>query len=56
MKFSGRTVVSTKGAGMGLTGVVQWLKLPAPRAGVLGSVPSQGTRSGMPQPRPSAVK
>ena len=36
--------------------VVQWLRLHAPNAGGLGSVPGQGTRSHMPHLRPSAVK
>ena len=30
----------------------QWLRLHAPKAGVLGSIPGQGTRSHMPQLRP----
>ena len=36
--------------------VVQWLRLCAPKAGDLGSIPSQGTRSHMLQIRPSVVK
>ena len=31
--------------------VVQWLRLPTPNAGGLGSVPGRGTRSRMPQLR-----
>ncbi|TEA40834.1 hypothetical protein DBR06_SOUSAS19710043, partial [Sousa chinensis] len=31
--------------------VVQWLRLHAPNAGGLGSIPGQGTRSPMPQLR-----
>ncbi|TEA33613.1 hypothetical protein DBR06_SOUSAS3910181, partial [Sousa chinensis] len=31
--------------------VVQWLRLHAPKAGGLGSIPGQGTRSHMPQLR-----
>ena len=31
--------------------VVQWLRLHAPNAGGLGSIPGQGTRSHMPQQR-----
>ncbi|TEA40711.1 hypothetical protein DBR06_SOUSAS1310003, partial [Sousa chinensis] len=31
--------------------VVQWLRLLAPNAGGLGSIPGQGTRSHMPQLR-----
>ena len=31
--------------------VVQWLRLHAPNAGGLGSIPGQGTRSCMPQLR-----
>ncbi|TEA37350.1 hypothetical protein DBR06_SOUSAS1910041, partial [Sousa chinensis] len=31
--------------------VVQWLRLCAPNAGGLGSIPGQGTRSHMPQLR-----
>ncbi|TEA32806.1 hypothetical protein DBR06_SOUSAS4210129 [Sousa chinensis] len=31
--------------------VVQWVRLHAPNAGGLGSIPGQGTRSHMPQPR-----
>ena len=36
--------------------VVQWLRLHAPNAGGLGSIPSQGTRSCMLQIRPRAAK
>ena len=36
--------------------VVQWLRLHAPNAEVLGSIPVQGTRSLTPQLRPGAVK
>ena len=36
--------------------VVQWLRLHAPNAGALGSIPSQGPRSHMPQLKiPSAA-
>ena len=31
--------------------MVQWLRLQAPNAGGLGSIPGQGTRSGMPRLR-----
>ena len=36
--------------------MVQWLRLRAPNAGHLGSIPGQGTRSHMPQPRPNTAK
>ena len=36
--------------------VVQWLRLCAPNAGGLGSIPGQGNRSCMLQVRPAAVK
>ena len=36
--------------------VVQWLRLHAPNAGGPGSIPSQGTRSRMPQLRPGMAK
>ena len=36
--------------------VVQWLRLCAPNAGGLGSIPGQGARSHMQQLRPSAAK
>ena len=36
--------------------VVQSLRLRAPNAGILGSIPGQGTRSHMLQLRSSAVK
>ena len=36
--------------------VVQWLSLHTPNAGWLGSLPSQGTKSHMPQLRPSTAK
>ena len=36
--------------------VVQWLRLWAPNAGVLGPIPGQRTRSCMPQLNPSTVK
>ena len=36
--------------------VVHWLRLHTPNAGALGSIPSQGIRSHMPQLRPSTVK
>ena len=36
---------------MGTSLVVQWLRLCAPSAGGLGSIPGQGTRSHMPQLR-----
>ena len=41
---------------MGISLVVQWLRLRAPNAGGLGSTPGQGTRAHMPQLRPSAAK
>ena len=31
--------------------VIQWLRFSSPNAGGQGSIPSQGTRSHMPQPR-----
>ena len=37
--------------GEGTSLVVQWLRLQAPNAGCLGSIPGQGTRSHMPQLR-----
>ena len=36
--------------------VVQWLRLCAPNAGILGSIPCQETRSHMLQLRPGAAK
>ena len=36
--------------------VVQWLRLHAPNAGPLGSIPGQGTRSHMLQLRPGTAK
>ena len=36
--------------------MVQWLRVCAPKAGDLGSLPSQGTRSHMQHLRPSAAK
>ena len=36
--------------------VVQWLRLHTPNAGGLSSIPGQGTRSHMPQLRPSTAK
>ena len=36
--------------------VVQWLELPAPSVGGLGSIPDQGTRSHRPQLRPGTAK
>ena len=36
--------------------VVQWLRLHTPKAGKLGSIPGQGTRSHMLQLSPSAAK
>ena len=36
--------------------VVWWLRLHASNAGGLGSIPGQGTRSHMPQPRPGVTK
>ena len=41
---------------MGTSLVVQWLRLQAPSAGCLGSIPGQGTRSHMPQLKPGAAK
>ena len=35
--------------GLGTSLVVQWLRLPTPNAGGLGSIPGQGTRLHMPQ-------
>ena len=40
---------------VGTSLVVQWLRFCAPSAGVLGSVPGQGTRSHVLQLRPSAA-
>ena len=40
----------------GISLVVQWLRLQAPNEGGQGSVPGQGTRSHVPQLRPSAAK
>ena len=34
---------------------VQWLRLPAPNAGALGSIPAQRTRSHVPQLKDPAV-
>ena len=36
--------------------MVWWLRLHASNAGGLGSIPGQGTRSHMPQPRPGVTK
>ena len=36
--------------------VVQWLRLHVPNAGGLGSIPGQGTRTHMSQPRSSTAK
>ena len=41
---------------LGTSLVVQWLRLCAPNAGGLGSIPGQGARSHMQQLRPSAAK
>ena len=40
----------------GTSRVVQWLRIHAHNAEVLGSIPVQGTRYLMPQIKPSAVK
>ena len=40
---------------LGTSLMVQWLRLRAPDAGGLGSIPGQGTRSHMPQLRPDAA-
>ena len=44
---------------MGLPGLFwwsKWLRILAPDAGALGSIPGRGTRSHKPQLRPSTVK
>ena len=41
---------------IGILLLVQWLRLQAPNAGGLGSIPSQGTRSHMPQLRLKTAK
>ena len=41
---------------IGTSMVVQWLRLQAPNAAGLGSVPGQGTRSHKPQLRPGTAK
>ena len=41
---------------MGISLVVQWLRLWAPNAGEPGSIPGQGTRPHMLQLRPNTVK
>ena len=41
---------------MGISLVVQWLRLCIPNAGSLGSIPGQGTRAHMPQLRPGTTK
>ena len=43
------TIYETGMAIWGASLIIQWLRLPAPSAGGLGSVPGQGTRSHMPQ-------
>jgi len=43
--------LSPKDPEFGTSLVVQWLRLHAPNAGDLGSIPGQGTRSHMLQPR-----
>ena len=40
----------------GIPLLVQWLKFCASKAGGPGSIPGQGTRSHMPQLRPSTAK
>ena len=47
-------VVSLK-VKQGTSLVVQWLRFCNPNAGVLGSIPGQGTRSHMPRLRPGAA-
>ena len=42
--------------GLGTSLLVQWLRLHAAHAGGLGSIPGQGTRSHMLQPRPGTAK
>ena len=51
-----RKIVSSKISLPGTSLVIQWLKLHAPKAGGLGSIPGQETRSHMPQLRPSTAK
>ena len=56
MAFSNNNDTSVKKHCPGTSLVVQLLRLHAPKAGDLGSIPSQGTRSHMLQIRPSIVK
>ena len=56
MDFLNRLFFTIKKSKMGTSLVVQWLRLCAPNTGSPGLIPGQGTRSHMPQPRPSTVK
>ena len=45
-----------KGKGRGTSLLVQWLRLQAPNAGELGSIPGQGTKTPVLLLRPGAAK
>ena len=51
-----KMTITIKIANNGTSLVVQWLRLCAPNAGALGSIPGQGARSHMQQLRPSEAK
>ena len=51
-----KEVIKLKRAIRGTSLVDQWLRLRTLNAGGLGSIPGQGTRSHMPQLRPSSAK
>ena len=55
-RYRGYFLVFSQKWDSGTSLVIQWLRLQAPSAGGLGSSPHQGTRSHMPQLRPSADK
>ena len=49
-------VLVTRGSSGGTSLEVQWLELHAPKVGRSGLIPGQGTRSCMPQLKPSTAK
>ena len=54
--MKGRVVYVLREDNLETSLVVQWLRLHAPNAGDLGSIPGQGTRSHMQQVRLSTAK
>lgn len=52
----GKECAVWKGAHLGTSVVIQWLRLCTPDAGDPGSIPAHGTRSLMPQLIPGAAK